>query len=56
VSKAPSWRQIAVDFDAEVSYLIRRLLLAEGRDPSPEERAVVLAEMEKVIRQPSCTA
>lgn len=49
MSKAPSWRQIAVDFDAEVSYLIRRLLLAEGRDPSPEERAVVLAEMEQAL-------
>lgn len=56
MSKAPSWGQIASDFDAEVSYLLRRLLIAEGRDPSPEERAVVLAEMEQAIRQPSCAA
>ena len=46
-TKQPTWEQIAKDKDAECSYLLRRVLKAEGRDPDdPEALAALTAEAE----------
>ena len=33
MTKLPSWGTIASDLDAQCSYLLRRCLVAEGKDP-----------------------
>jgi len=33
MTKLPTWEQIAKDYEGQCSYLLRRCLVAEGKDP-----------------------
>jgi hypothetical protein len=42
MTKLPTWKQIADQKEMEVSYLLRRCLKAEGKDPDDAEALVAI--------------
>jgi len=48
MAQLPTWETIAGDLDAQCSYLVRRCLVAEGKDPDGQDAwAALMTEVEE---------